>query len=114
MLKVYYLDDEELLIDMFIDYFDTGQINLKTFQSPEEAIKAVEDSPPDLLFIDFQMPSMNGDQVAFAIDERIPIILITGDIDQKYQYDFKKVIRKPYQVHEVQEIIEEYQKKNPL
>ena len=107
-LKVYYLDDEELLIDLFIDNFESDEIDLKTFNIPDEAIKEVQKSPPDLFFIDYRMPGINGDEVAMTIDKSIPKFLITGDIDHKTNYNFIKVIRKPYNAREIRAIIQEY------
>lgn len=110
MVKVYYLDDEELLIDLFRDYFDIEGIELRTFINPEEAVKTANASPPDIFFIDYRMPGMNGDEVASSISDTITKTLITGDIDKNYKYPFNKVIRKPYNPGDVLEIIKSLKK----
>jgi len=106
MIKVYYLDDEELLTDLFRDYFDIEGIELRTFINPKEAVQVAKDSPPDIFFIDYRMPGMNGDEVASSLSDTITKILITGDIDKNYKYPFDNVIRKPYKPEEVLEIID--------
>jgi DNA-binding NarL/FixJ family response regulator len=50
--------------------------------SGEEAIEAVEDSKPDVIFMDVRMPGMNGIQATRVIRERHPetkVILFTVD-----------------------------------
>jgi DNA-binding NarL/FixJ family response regulator len=50
--------------------------------SGEEAIEAVEDSKPDVIFMDVRMPGMNGIQATKVIRERHPetkVILFTVD-----------------------------------
>ncbi|TNF02283.1 MAG: response regulator [Deltaproteobacteria bacterium] len=111
MLKIFYLDDEELLLDLFLDYFESENTDLHTFLSPEDAIQAARQSPPDIFFIDFRMPVMNGDDVAFAVDEDIPKYLVTGDINIKHKYKFDGVINKPYKYEDISKIIELHQKR---
>jgi two-component system LytT family response regulator len=51
--------------------------------SGREAIKAVQDQSPDLLFLDIQMPEVGGFDVLQAIPkERVPIIVLVTAFDQ--------------------------------
>ena len=51
--------------------------------SGHEALKAIQAQPPDLLFLDIQMPEMNGFDVLKRIDtERIPAIIFVTAFDQ--------------------------------
>jgi two-component system invasion response regulator UvrY len=46
----------------------------------EEALQRVKKAPPDLILLDFQMPDLNGLDVAQQISElfpRIPILMVT-------------------------------------
>jgi len=46
----------------------------------EEALQRVKRAPPDLILLDFQMPDLNGLDVAQQISElfpRIPILMVT-------------------------------------
>lgn len=45
-----------------------------------EALQAVLDAPPDLILLDYQMPDLNGVDIAKQISEmlpRIPILMVT-------------------------------------
>ena len=46
----------------------------------EEALQRVRDAPPDLILLDFQMPDLNGVEVAEQISRlfpKIPILMVT-------------------------------------
>jgi two-component system LytT family response regulator len=51
--------------------------------SGHEAVRAIQNDPPDLLFLDIQMPEMSGFDVLAKIDtERIPAIIFVTAFDQ--------------------------------
>lgn len=107
-IDVYYLDDEEMLCELFCDYFESAQIKITTFVDPQKAIKACKSRPPNLMFIDYRLPGTTGDQVATNIDVSIPKFLVTGDLTCKPSYEFLKIISKPYKFDEIQELINEF------
>src|SRR5262245_17368063 len=48
-----------------------------------EAVAAIEESHPDVIFLDIQMPGMNGFEVLEAIDrERMPLVVFVTAFDQ--------------------------------
>jgi len=85
--KIMIVDDEEIvtrsianLIQLETDY------HLLTFQSPEEALRAMQSEPIDCIITDFLMPEMDG--LAFlkkanSIDPEMPKILLTGYADKE-------------------------------
>ena len=105
-LKTIYIDDEKDLCDNFEDTFATDKISILTFTEPKSAIQAIQANPPDLIFLDYRLPGLNGDQVAQALDPTIPKYLITGDIMIETRYPFGKRISKPYKNSEILEIFE--------
>jgi two-component system, LytTR family, response regulator len=48
-----------------------------------EAVAAIEESHPDVIFLDIQMPGMNGFEVLEAVDrERMPLVVFVTAFDQ--------------------------------
>lgn len=63
MIKAIAIDDEPPALDILKAYFDKAgeEVRLeKTFTSPAEAIKYLEASPVELVFLDINMPSLSG------------------------------------------------------
>ena len=109
-LKVYYLDDEEALCEIFVDYFASDSVEITTFTDPAKAIAVTQTNPPDLFFIDFRLPSTTGDEVAKSLPADIPKYLITGDIGVKTKYKFKALFNKPYKPEEIQKVLDAFLK----
>lgn len=107
-ISVYYLDDEEKLCEIFAEFFNSERVQVSTFVDANEAIEASNKNAPDLFFIDYQLPGITGDEVAFSVEPNIPKILVTGNITSKCKYNFKDVIAKPYKFGEIQKIIDSY------
>ncbi len=107
-LKVYYLDDEEGLCENFSDAFSTEKFCVITFTDPAKAVEAAKLNPPDLFFLDYRLPGTTGDQIAQALDPKIPKFLITGDIFIETNYKFMKVFAKPYSDEEILKVLHEY------
>ena len=107
-IKLFYLDDEEMLCKIFYDLFNSDQINVTTFIDANEAIKACHEDSPDVFLIDFRLPQTTGDKVAHATESSIPKILITGDITFESTYEFDQIISKPYSFSEMSNLINQY------
>lgn len=95
-LKIIYLDDEPGICEMFVDNFSSPEIEVTTFCDEELAIKAVNATTPDLVFIDYRLPNTTGDKVASRMRHTIPKALITGDLAVKEVEHFIKVFHKPF------------------
>lgn len=107
-LKVMYLDDEIELCNNFVELFESDRVHIVAFTNPTEAMAAAKASPPDLMFIDYRLPSVSGDQVAQALDPKIPKILVTGDISVVTSYRFVEVLSKPYREAEILKIFDRF------
>lgn len=107
-LNIFYLDDEELLCENFVDNFATNEVIISTFTDAIRAIEAIKKNPPDLFFVDYRLPGFTGDDVAKAIDPNIPKFLITGEIFVKTEYKFIEVIPKPYDENYIADLISKY------
>jgi len=80
MINAIAIDDEPMALKVIESHCEkTGFINLqKTFTHPTEALKYLRKYPIDLLFVDIQMPSMNGITLVKAIQQNTMIIFTTA------------------------------------
>jgi DNA-binding LytR/AlgR family response regulator len=80
MINAIAIDDEPLALKVIDSHCEkTDFINLqKTFTHPTEALNYLRKYPVDLLFVDIQMPSMNGINLVKAIRQNTMIIFITA------------------------------------
>lgn len=104
--KVFYIDDEPDLLELFIDLFSSKNVEVVTFLDPEAAVRAIWAEPPDLLFVDSRLPKTTGAQVARLIDPAIPKVLITGDLATVPDPNFSIVFSKPLNIPEIAGFIE--------
>lgn len=105
-VKIYYLDDEPELLILFKETFDSDEIEITTFSEPESLIKAVSLYPPNLVFLDYRLPSTTGQEVALKLPSEIPKVLITGDLNINDLKGFAAVFTKPLSMNEIQKYIE--------
>ena len=110
-LKIYYLDDEQDLCEVFQDTYSSDDTNIQVFSEPAKFLDAISTSPPDLCFIDYRLPATTGDIIASKIDERIPKYLITGDINISTKSKFNKILQKPCRSEIIEEILSEFLKR---
>ena len=80
MINAIAIDDEPLALQVIYSHCEkTDFINLqKTFTHPTEALKYLRKYPVDLLFVDIQMPSMNGITLVKAVQQNTMIIFTTA------------------------------------
>ncbi|HPR54216.1 MAG TPA: sigma-54 dependent transcriptional regulator [Deltaproteobacteria bacterium] len=98
------IDDEKMIregISMALD----PEYDIRTFASAEEALEAIEATPPDLVLLDIGLPGMNGIDALARIKDLYPemlVIMITAYEDVKtvisamklgaYDYVLKPII----------------------
>jgi DNA-binding LytR/AlgR family response regulator len=80
MITAIAIDDEPLALKVIDSHCKkTEFINLqKTFTHPTEALHHLRKYPVDLLFVDIQMPAMNGINLVKAIQQNTMIIFTTA------------------------------------
>lgn len=96
MINCIIIDDEISSISLLQRYcLESKDINIvKTFQNPLEAIDFINNNKLDLIFLDIEMPQMNGLDVIASINTTANIIIITAHLNyamdiNKYQiFDF--------------------------
>lgn len=95
------IDDEPLAIDIIEDYCEkTTFVNLqKTFCSAIEALKYLQENSVDLIFLDIQMPDLNGIDFLKILNNK-PFIIFTTAYDnyalQGYELNGIDYLLKPF------------------
>lgn len=94
-------DDEPLPIELLRDYIGrTPGLNLvMASRNPVELIALLERQPVDILFLDIQMPELDGFQVANLLRGKCEIILTTAFPQyalKGYEYDVVDYLLKPF------------------
>ncbi len=105
-LKVYYVDDEPELCELFNDLFSSSEIIVTTFTDPIVALKIIQENPPDLLFMDFRMPGLNGLEMAKKLSPQLKKYLISGENNLAMDYPFQAILKKPFNIKEIRELIQ--------
>ncbi len=112
-LKIVYLDDEVDLLETFYESFIEDGVEIVCYSEPAKAIEQLKQNAPDVLFIDFRMPGMTGEEVVKKLAVNYPVYLITGDLHIKTDFPFVKILKKPYDFEEITAIVQSHkQQKN--
>lgn len=106
-LKVFYLDDEPDLLQLFMETFQTDQIQISTFDNPDYAISEAKTNPPDVFFIDYRLPLITGDKVAGKVPSSIYKVLVTGDLNLNLNYSFDQIVEKPFKILLIQNTLKD-------
>lgn len=104
MVRVFYVDDESDLCDVFAELFSASDVEVRTFTNPLEALRVMLQDPPDLLFSDYRMPEITGIELAKRAPENVRKFLITGESNITSDFKFEAIIRKPLNSKQIKEI----------
>jgi two-component system LytT family response regulator len=84
MIKAIIIDDEPLAISVVKDYLSSFK-NITVVQqcgNGFEGIKAISEHKPHLIFLDIQMPKINGFEMLELLDEPYPAVIFTTAFDE--------------------------------
>ena len=79
--QILIVDDDEKIRYAFKEVFNKDGYLFQEAKDGLEALKLIKDSPPDIIFMDINMPQVDGLDVLKKIndlDYNIPVIIITG------------------------------------
>ena len=78
-MKVIIVDDEPLAISVVQEYLQSHNVEVvATCLNGYEALKAIQQHQPDLLFLDIQMPKINGFELLEILDHQPKVIFATA------------------------------------
>jgi two-component system LytT family response regulator len=92
MIKAVIIDDEQLAIESLqweIENFSNEVKIIETFTNPKEAISGINYLKPDLVFLDIEMPEIDGFQLLQLLDYRNFDLIITTAYNQYAIQAFK-------------------------
>ena len=77
------IDDEQMILDMLRDQFETEQYRVITAKSSEEALRKLN-GQPDIILLDINMPGMDGLELCWIIRDHVtcPILFLTARIEE--------------------------------
>lgn len=82
--NVFIVDDNQMDLDIVKNYLSSGNYNIFSFTDANEALAKMEEISPDLIVLDYIMPTMNGDTFMVKVSERLlhnhnwQVYLVTG------------------------------------
>lgn len=110
------VDDIKDNLDLLADMLDNQGYQVKMALDGQEALTYMDDSPPDLVLLDIQMPGMDGYEVCKKIKanpetEKIPVIFLsalneTADIVKGFDAGGVDYVSKPFKFREVMARVE--------
>jgi two-component system LytT family response regulator len=80
VIRAYVVDDERLAVQRLSRMLaDTGRVVVTgSSTDPEEALVALREADVDAVFLDIQMPEMNGLELIERLDRNVPVIFTTA------------------------------------
>lgn len=115
--KIYIIDDDPVICSLLSETLKIEGADIITFNAWEAASKELEKNSPKLIIVDYQMPKINGIEVAKLVlanekHKYTKIILLSGNEEcekmvNKSEINISAVIRKPFKIPELnKQIIE--------
>ena len=102
-MNILIVDDEPEVAEVLAKSLDRQGHRITTVNSGEDALRRLEDTPIDAMFLDVSMPGMNGLEVLAEVRRRRPtlaVVVITGhattdEVEEVRRLGAVDVIAKP-------------------
>src|ERR1017187_289442 len=84
MIKAIIIDDEPLAISVVREYLSTFRdIRIvKECGNGDQGLNAILELSPDLIFLDVQMPKINGFELLELLEEPLPLVIFSTAYDE--------------------------------
>lgn len=114
--RVFVVEDENLIAKNIAKNIESANQSFKVagiFSNGEDALAAIAEQPPEVVFTDISMPVMSGLELASKIHEsfgHVKIVIITGYSDFEYvkealHYDVEDYLLKPVNTEELSNVL---------
>jgi len=113
MIRLLIVDDEKGITDSLKSFFSHRGFTVNTANSGEEALDAVKDNRPDIIFLDIRMRGISGLDTLQRIkklDKTIKVIMLTvisdkAMMDKAMELGADEYITKPFRVDYLDEVV---------
>lgn len=110
-MKILMVDDEPLVCESMRMMLEIDGHEMDAAYSGSEALDKLDARQFDLVFTDFFMPGMKGDQLAREVrgrNEQTPVIMVTGFPPNPPPREVAKVVFKPFDLRSIRGILSEF------
>ena len=110
-MKILMVDDEPLICDSMRLMLELEGHEMDAAYSGSEALNKLAQRRFDLVFTDFFMPGMKGDQLAREVHGRnseTPVVMVTGYPPTPPPREVAKVVMKPFDLRSIRNILSEF------
>lgn len=110
-MRILVVDDEALVVGVCRTMLESEGYDVDSATDVSEAMRIVQDSPPDLIIMDIMMPGVDGTRATRMFKQNlrskhIPIIIISGTtddslFDKSRDHGASACFRKPFEINEL-------------
>lgn len=83
-LNIIVVDDNDVNLKVMKGFLKQFHHNVTTFASAKDAIEAIKFKQPDFVFMDIEMPDMNGHEaikiIRDSVSKNLPVVAMTGNV----------------------------------
>ncbi|HVU55931.1 MAG TPA: LytTR family DNA-binding domain-containing protein [Puia sp.] len=112
-LKCMVVDDEPLAVDVVVDYLRQLEIHPVCCENGIEALRQLRDEHFDLLFLDIEMPGMNGIHLLKSLPHRPAVVLTTAYRDyavEGFDLEVLDYLVKPFSFARMQQAMDKFER----
>jgi DNA-binding LytR/AlgR family response regulator len=105
------VDDEPLAIDVVVDYLQKWDIQPVCCENGMEALQRLQREHFDLLFLDIEMPGLNGIRLLRSLSHRPAVVLTTAYRDyavEGFDLEVLDYLVKPFSFSRMQQTMEKF------
>lgn len=115
-INVLVVEDHYINQELMCDLLKYLKCSVEIACNGKEAVQRVEESHFDLIFMDLQMPEMDGFEASRRIrkfHKEIPIVALTanhlnGDLQRCYDAGMSDYLTKPFEIQDIESVIQKY------
>lgn len=110
-IKCMVVDDEPLAIDVVVDYLQKMDIHPVCCENGVEALQQLQKDHFDLLFLDIEMPGLNGLSLVKNLKHRPAIVITTAYRDyavEGFELEVLDYLVKPFSFSRLQQTLEKF------
>jgi len=108
MSNIVYVDDEHELNEIFRLCFQDSCHQVMTFTDEQKALSYCKQTPPDILFIDYNLKNIKGDDIARELPNNTIKILVTGNFSVDSVVVFDEISSKPFKIAELLAVVDRF------